>query len=128
MEPLTPNTSAFLSYLSSNVDQDSTFTNNLGYDKQQSNPTSLPPSAFFNLPLPGRDTPEDTPPSSVEGPSQSPEKGLDEGYDGLSPDSEEDTAHRTGLKGWEQDEANHKRKVGHGHMRHHEEDEDEDGM
>ncbi|WWC70232.1 uncharacterized protein I206_104182 [Kwoniella pini CBS 10737] len=63
---LSPNTSAFLNYLGTFTSDDAT-KNNL------SNPTSLPPSAFFNsMPVPGRDTPEDTPPSAEEA-SVSPE-------------------------------------------------------
>jgi AP-1-like factor len=121
MDPMTPNTSAFLSYLSSALASDPSagFENpqpvSSTYEKP--NPTSLPPSAFFNMPLPGRDTPEDTPPSSVEAPSQSPEKRAG-GYDGLSPDTDEGSERGH--------DPNHKRKVGHGHVRQ-EEDDEEDG-
>lgn len=50
LSALTPNTAAFLEYISPHADDA---------------PTSLPPAALFNnMPVPGRDTPEDTPPSA----------------------------------------------------------------
>ncbi|WWC61846.1 uncharacterized protein I303_104431 [Kwoniella dejecticola CBS 10117] len=64
---LSPNTSAFLNYLNTFTSDDTTKTT-------PANPTSFPPSAFFNsMPVPGRDTPEDTPPSAEEA-SVSPEQ------------------------------------------------------
>lgn len=48
LSALTPNTAAFLEYISPHAEDA---------------PTSLPPAALFNnMPVPGRDTPEDTPP------------------------------------------------------------------
>lgn len=50
LSALTPNTAAFLEYISPHAEDA---------------PTSLPPAALFgNVPVPGRDTPEDTPPSA----------------------------------------------------------------
>lgn len=137
MEPLTPNTSAFLSYLASSVDPNSdssnndksftsTFDNSLNpFDAFPSsfdvtkNPASFPPSAFF--PIPGRDTPEDTPPSSTET-THSPDKRTTApnptSAPGLSESDGESPQHR-GKK-------NHKRKAGQGHLKHEEDDEDEE--
>lgn len=67
-------------------------------------PTSLPPSAFF--PIPGRDTPEDTPPSST-GDSVSPLIQR-KASAVVSADSEEET--HMGAMGNKADEG-HKRKA-----------------
>jgi AP-1-like factor len=123
MEPLTPNTSAFLSYLSSTMgkEEDDSIYSNANYDSTKNlNPSSLPPSAFF--PLPGRDTPEDTPPSSIEA-SQSPEK-ITQDHRKLSAYSADDSDSPSSKP--KVSKATHKRKGGAGHK---EEDEDEeDGM
>ena len=125
MEPLTPNTSAFLSYLSStmgNDGDDSIYSNN-NYDSTKNlNPASLPPSAFF--PMPGRDTPEDTPPSSIEA-SQSPEKITHDSRkaNAYSADDSDEPSTKPKVKG---SPANHKRKGGAGHKEE-DEEEDEDG-
>jgi AP-1-like factor len=127
MDPLTPNTSAFLSYLSSNLDDNSI---NTSYDSTANpTPASFPPSAFF--PMPGRDTPEDTPPSSVEA-SQSPEKITDINRlrnDGaLASGSDYDGNESTGksAKG-KKGNANHKRKAVRGQHKDDAEDEDDEG-
>ncbi|WVW83881.1 hypothetical protein I302_105903 [Kwoniella bestiolae CBS 10118] len=75
---LSPNTSAFLNYLntfsSDDISADNTTIGKDVLGNPSTNPTSLPPSAFFNsMPVPGRDTPEDTPPSAKEN-SVSPDK------------------------------------------------------
>jgi len=122
MEPLTPNTSAFLSYLSSTMGTgvDDSIYSNTNYDSTKNvNPASLPPSAFF--PMPGRDTPEDTPPSSIEA-SQSPEKIIHDNRKAniYSADDSDGPSAKVKVKGAI---ANHKRKGGAGH---HQEDEEED--
>ena len=88
------------------------------------NPTSFPPSAFFPMPIPGRDTPEDTPPSSIEQ-SQSPEKGVERGFSfSVSDDSEPDgQSDKRRLSG----QGIHKRKAG-GDTRQDNEEEDDDGQ
>lgn len=112
MEPLTPNTSAFISYLSSAMDQ------------EDRNPTSLPPSAFFPMPVPGRDTPEDTPPSSHER-DESPEQRAAR-VRSVSDDSDEDSQQeRIGRRDSEQ--GVHKRKAG-GQSRPPVEDEEDEGQ
>ena len=112
MDPLTPNTSAFLSYLSTNLGTD------ISQEQLKNiNPVSLAPSAVF--PVPGRDTPEDTPPSSVDT-SQSPEKPY---LDNNSADSADEVADESR----NQIAPNHKRKAGQGHQINEDEDEDEDG-
>lgn len=126
MEPLTPNTSAFLSYLAESVDNNNINNNPVNqinpFDAFSSfdsvkNP-SFPPSAFF--PIPGRDTPEDTPPSSTET-NQSPDKQTSAPNTGFPiSDSDGDSPHQVGKK------ATHKRKAGQGHVKHEEEDEEED--
>lgn len=74
---LSPNTAAFLNYLSG-------ISSFPGPDDT----TAYPPSTFFpmNTPVPGRDTPEDTPPSAAEADAEaSPEllQGLSEDSDGV---------------------------------------------
>jgi AP-1-like factor len=62
MDALSPNTAAFLDYLSTSAAADlqsSSLPNSSS--NANANPTSLPPSAFFPMPVPGRDTPEATP-------------------------------------------------------------------
>ncbi|KAK8864352.1 hypothetical protein IAR55_001599 [Kwoniella newhampshirensis] len=112
-----PNTSAFINYLS-NLPQDSTSTN-------VDNPTSLPPSAFFSMPVPGRDTPEDTPPSL---PSASPEKAInDAGQISFSEDSDSVSPERQVNSQRKNSGANNKRKAGAAaHAREIEGEEDED--
>jgi AP-1-like factor len=64
MDALSPNTAAFLDYLSTSAAADlqsSNLPNSNSNTNSHSNPTSLPPSAFFPMPVPGRDTPEATP-------------------------------------------------------------------
>lgn len=100
--PLSPNTSAFLSYIAAAAAD--TVQNEQQQKNAALNPTSLPPSAFFNMPLPGRDTPEDTPPSSNE-PSVSPERALS-----LS-DSEPEGTRGTKSASGQQQNQQHKRKA-----------------
>lgn len=111
-DALSPNTSAFISYLSSN------------FEKDAKNPTSLPTSAFFPIPVPGRDTPEDTPPSSNE-PSQSPEKRSARRCS-LSGDSEADSQGEDGGR-IENGQGIHKRKAS-GNSGQEMEEEDDDGQ
>lgn len=77
MEPLnalTPNTAAFFDSLGfADLDQ-----------KATTNPTAFPPSAFF--PVPGRDTPEESSPSSAGG------KQKDRSYSLSDSDQELNTA------------------------------------
>ena len=144
MEPLTPNTSAFLSYISNAYDSNNVkdgFTDNIPNNvntttttnNNDNNPSSLPPSAFF--PIPGRDTPQDTP-SSIEA-SQSPPEPLKKNTGGRgnggraslsggefdldSPEREEVGRNDSAVTG------NHKRKAGQGNAKHDEEDESDDG-
>lgn len=88
------------------------------------NPASLPPSAFF--PVPGLDTPEDTPPSSIEA-SQSPEKPIIDSRkaNAYSADDSDGPSAKPQGKGSKGSKANHKRKGGAGHRDEDEEDEDE---
>jgi AP-1-like factor len=128
MEPLTPNTSAFLSYLSSGIDTSAISTDQYLSSKDNMNPSSLPPSAFFPMPVPGRDTPEITPPSSNEADQNSPVKHstFDSGLP--SDDSEEDAGRNRKSGGSRRkSEVNHKRKAGSGTQRNnHDDDEDDD--
>ncbi|WVQ99326.1 hypothetical protein IAU59_006458 [Kwoniella sp. CBS 9459] len=131
-----PNTSAFLNYLNTlpqelgtTTDADNIFAN----DKTQ---TSFPPSAFFNsMPVPGRDTPEDTPPSGPDSVSVSPEIEKrddsraeialsDDSYD-TSPEAQGAT---TKTKRKSSGAGTHKRKAGQssGKITHPEDDEDDD--
>lgn len=136
MDTLSPNTSALLSYLSADDMTSFSFdhlladpTPKISQGYTNPNPTSLPPSAFFNMPVPGRDTPELTPESSSNAASESPE-GL---RAVMHTDSEEDAvmarrasagAGAGGRKGSEAAVVN-KRKAGHGHTVQEHDDEDE---
>ncbi len=111
MDPLTPNTSAFISYLSSAMEQEDNV------------PKSFPPSAFFPMPVPGRDTPENTPPSSNEQ-SRSPEQRA-QADQSVSDESHDDSPREHG-GGRESEQGIHKRKAGRT-TRLVEEDEDDDG-
>lgn len=84
---LTPNTAAFLEYISP------------GHA-----PTSAPPAALFNnMPVPGRDTPEDTPPSASNGsqPSahQAPSDDSDSPTPEMPPAQPDDAANTDSLAG-----------------------------
>lgn len=145
MEPLTPNTSAFLSYLSANLGNENDNANTGAFDqnafngfnfdslpafdasnapKVKTQPASLPPSAFF--PVPGRDTPEDTPPSTNEA-SQSPEKVLAKAGT-VQHDSEDSDRDAQGDR---RASINHKRKAGlaiqaNRHVEEEDDDEEDD--
>ncbi|WRT66324.1 uncharacterized protein IL334_003279 [Kwoniella shivajii] len=81
---LSPNTSAFLNYLNTLPNESASS------DNVDTNQTSFPPSAFFNtMPVPGRDTPEDTPPSATEETSISPPDKRD-GTSSVSDDSDDE--------------------------------------
>ncbi|RXK40162.1 hypothetical protein M231_02620 [Tremella mesenterica] len=109
--PLTPNTSAFLSYLAA-ASAPAPVQQPDPKPQMNNNPlTSLPPSAFFPMPLPGRDTPEGTPPRS-NNPSASPELGPQFRSYSVS-DSDEQAA---GGGQRSNDAGQHKRKVAKGHM------------
>jgi hypothetical protein len=123
---LTPNTTALLSYLSTNA-EDSSFSFD-DYPQTETKPTmltSLPPSAFFNMARPDH-TPELTPESSNTA-SESPE-----GLRVMATDSDEDGTHYRAPGGTERKGSDaavvHKRKAGHAHTVQEEHDEDEDGM
>ncbi|WVQ72538.1 hypothetical protein IAR50_002095 [Cryptococcus sp. DSM 104548] len=106
---LSPNTTALFNYLSSSFNAD-----------QANNPTSLPTSALFNnMPVPGRDTPEDTPPS---GPSSSEPQ-----HNGRASADDESDSTPERLVGDARSAGNvgNKRKAGQ-HSRVAEEDEEED--
>lgn len=66
MEPLTPNTAAFLSFLSNPDEFSPTPAKSVDPTPK---PISLPPSAFFPVPGPGQITPEQTPPSQDDSPA-----------------------------------------------------------
>ena len=151
MEPLTPNTSAILSMLSAHLGGDNNNNNQSIYDENSFNPfdinafntynpsppidknknvpASLPPSAFF--PIPGRDTPEDTPPSTHEA-SQSPEKILSTDTQPKvkksTSDGSGDSEVESRLGGGRRVSVNHKRKAGLGNQKnkHVEEEEDDE--
>lgn len=126
MDALSPNTSALLSYLSATNDSSFSFDEYPAPAENKiatNNPTSLPPSAFFNMQISGRDTPELTPESS---------KNSSESPDGLravmATDSEEDGMAVKTIGGRKMSDAGalHKRKAGHGHtVQEEHEDEDE---
>ncbi|WWC89350.1 uncharacterized protein L201_004272 [Kwoniella dendrophila CBS 6074] len=117
---LSPKTSAFLNYLNTSFGNDDS-TTDFTVDKQ--NPTSFPPSAFFNtMPVPGRDTPEDTPPSATEETTISPKKGQD--TLSASDDSEDERAVSGNRRA--SGSGVNKRKVGNGHRKSTLDDEDEE--
>ncbi|WWD17350.1 hypothetical protein CI109_101791 [Kwoniella shandongensis] len=115
-----PNTTAFINYLGSFSGD--TASDDLDGNK---NPTSLPPSAFFSMPVPGRDTPEDTPPSL---PSVSPEKSNnDAGHLSVSEDSDSVTPDRETKLKRKNSTAGNKRKAGPAaHVRENDGDEEDD--
>jgi AP-1-like factor len=134
MDPLTPNTSAFLSYLSgatgnanmdfSSTDQYNPFDSYTTFNANTKQPSSLPPSALF--PVPGRDTPETTPPSSSET-NPSPDKPSQaEATGNKASDSEEEAPKQSGTANASAKKATHKRKAGQGHHINEDADEDED--
>lgn len=98
LNPLTPNTAAFL---------DSLTFGDLGKQQQ---PTAMPPSAFF--PVPGRDTPEDSSPDSLGNDAKPSRKSLH-----VSDDSDNDM---TALGN------HHKRKAAGNAQPHHHGDDDDD--
>ncbi|ORY34099.1 hypothetical protein BCR39DRAFT_518473 [Naematelia encephala] len=108
MEPLTPNTSAFLSYLNTQMESDTSEANPA--------PTSLPPSAFFPPP---NDTAENTPSSNDASPEDQTKSA--DVYP-ASADSETDSP----STGKQDSLALHKRKAGHGPAHPIEEDEEDD--
>ncbi|WVF71546.1 hypothetical protein IAT40_006354 [Kwoniella sp. CBS 6097] len=136
-----PNTSAFLNYLNTlpqdlETDNTSNIFANVNANANDKTQTSLPPSAFFNsMPVPGRDTPEDTPPSGPDSVSVSPENdkrddsrveiALSDDSDEASPD-----AHLTNKKAKRKSSGagTHKRKAGQSSAKvaHPEDDEDDD--
>lgn len=124
MDALSPNTAALLSYLSANGDPSFSFDEPVPQKYPQSGqPQSLPPSAFFNMPIPGRDTPELTPESSNPA-SESPDalKGM------AVTDSDEDRTHSKSTTRKTSDSATvNKRKAGHGHTVQEEPDDEDDG-
>jgi hypothetical protein len=127
MDALSPNTSALLNYLSATNETSFSFGDYPAENVKiaSANPTSLPPSAFFNAPRPSRDTPELTPESSNTA-SESPE-GL---RAVMATDSEEDV--RVGVKGHNARKASdagamNKRKAGHGHTVQEEHDDEDEG-
>lgn len=85
-------------------------------------PNSLPPSAFFNIPnmpVPGRDTPEHTPESSL-GTEGSPER--ERAKEEIIEDESGSGSNRRKSTG---DGAVNKRKAGHGHTVQQESEEDD---
>lgn len=118
MDAFSPNTAAFLNSL---LTQDSNFP----YTNQnvKTGPQSLPPSAFFNMPVPGRDTPEDTPESSHQA-SESPDR-----HGAVLSDSDDEKGvHRKGGQGRKDSGAGmHKRKAG-GHVLEHDDEDDGEFM
>ncbi|OCF36669.1 hypothetical protein I316_01264 [Kwoniella heveanensis BCC8398] len=136
-----PNTSAFLNYLNT-LPQDFDTSNNdisltdndisLTNDKTQ---TSFPPSAFFNsMPVPGRDTPEDTPPSGPDSvsPETNEKQDTSRAEIALSDESDDTSpgAHPTKIKPKRKNigAGTHKRKAGQTNAKaaHTEDDEDDD--
>ncbi|ODO08866.1 hypothetical protein L198_00601 [Cryptococcus wingfieldii CBS 7118] len=104
---LSPNTTALFNYLSSSFNND-----------QSNNPTSLPTAALFNsMPVPARDTPEDTPPSAPSSSEPLRHASADEESDSTL-DRQNSTGLSTGAN------VRNKRKAGQ-HSRVAEEDEEE---
>ena len=114
---LTPNTSAFLSYLASTYDSSA---NQNGANALNGNidPRILPSSSYFNLPVPGRDTPQDTPSSKDDSVSPPGQNGVATAP--VSDDSDDENAGRRGSGGVS------KRKASRSQANHHHE-EDDDG-
>src|SRR6478736_1457356 len=113
MDALSPNTAAFLDYLSTSAAADLQ-SSNLS-TLPNANPTSLPPSAFFPMPVPGRDTPEATPESSnndsVSPPGQQQKQSsyIVSDSEGESPDRRKSSGGGGGAG------VNNKRRAGHSH-------------
>ncbi|RSH87422.1 hypothetical protein EHS25_003332 [Saitozyma podzolica] len=127
MDALSPNTAAFLDYLSTSAAADlqsSSLPNSSS--NANANPTSLPPSAFFPMPVPGRDTPEATPESSNNdsvsppGLQQKQSSYIVSDSEGESPDRRKSSGGGAGAG------ANNKRRAGHSHGKDVEEDDDDD--
>jgi hypothetical protein len=107
MEPLTPNTAAILEYLSANMPA-SDAPNGFPAPITKDMPDSLPPSAFFNVPTTGLETPDRTPESSL-GASASPEERKPDVHEAASNGSRRKSSVAAGAG------ALNKRKAGHGH-------------
>jgi AP-1-like factor len=155
MDPLTPNTAAILDYLAANYDTNTnsddlnllnSVNDNMSFPGMpgmpaaapsipqmpfqtlnKGMPNSLPPSAF-NMPLPGRDTPEATP-ESTKSTSNSPKQAkAAEDADGSDSDAlvaiTDTTARRKSVTGAGQG-AQNKRKAGHTHKVEQVSDEDD---
>lgn len=137
MDPLTPNTTALLEYIASNYNNNNgtnDLFNNPAVPQQPMSlpfstnskgmPNSLPPSAF-NMPVPGRDTPEATPESS-NGADASPDDRAKRGKSGsadIDAGSDSDAlvavddpkSRRKSMNGTSGAGAQNKRKAGHTH-------------